>query len=63
MNFKIFFVGKRMANEPKFYLEILIYTIYLFQKNLVTLFSSAYLKISIFMILVVDWLPEMWIRT
>ncbi len=52
-----------MANEPKFYLEILIYTIYLFRKNLVTLFSSTYLKISIFMILVADWLPEMWIRT
>lgn len=52
-----------MANEPKFYMEILIYTIYLFRKNLVMLFSTTYLKISIFMTLVADWLPEMWIRT
>ena len=56
-------MGKRMANEPKFYLEILIYTIYLFQKNLVKLFSSTYLKINIFMILVADWLPKTWTRT
>jgi hypothetical protein len=52
-----------MVNEPKFYMEILIYTIYLFLKNLVMLFFTTYLKISTFMILVVDWLPAMWIRT